>query len=185
MVKETEIHGSILFLLKKYIENTFGENSWNTFTHEAGIEAPEYEMHQNYPIAQMSSILKVVSNHSGVDENNLIEKFGEYLVSDLMIIYKAYIKPEWKTFELLEYTELVMHKAVRKEEITAHPPVLNIHRVHDKLLIIDYYSARKLSALAVGIIKGIATFYKESELIDVTPMSEPQDERVQIRIEFK
>jgi hypothetical protein len=86
---------------------------------------------------------------------------------------------------MLENTELVMHKAVRMEENQAAPPFLNVSRVHDNLIIIDYYSKRKLASLAIGIIKGIAKFYDETEKVHVVPMTNPNDERVQIRIEFK
>ncbi len=84
-----------------------------------------------------------------------------------------------------ENTELVMHKAVRKEENKANPPVLNVSRVHDNLLIIDYYSKRRLACLAIGIIRGIIKFYNETDKVTVIPNTNPADERVQIRIEFK
>ena len=61
-----------------------------------------------------------------------------------------------------------MHKAVRKEENKANPPTLHISRVSDKLLIIDYYSKRRMASLAIGIIKGIAKFYNESEKRQIT-----------------
>ncbi len=51
--------------------------------------------------------------------------------------------------------------------------------------MIDYFSKRKMGALAVGIIKGIATYYNEQDKIEIKSMSDPEDERVQIRVEFK
>lgn len=78
-----------------------------------------------------------------------------------------------------------MHRAVRKEENKASPPTLNVSRVNDKLLIIDYYSKRRMASLAIGMIKGIAKFYNESEKLQITLNAESDDERVQIRVEFK
>ncbi|HEX8515949.1 MAG TPA: heme NO-binding domain-containing protein [Bacteroidia bacterium] len=172
-------------LLKKFIENNYSDEMWFTLAKEAGIHQPSYDPHKSYDAEEMFSIIAEASKKTGISESDLKEKFGEYLVPDLMIAYGAYVNPEWKTFEVLEYTEHVMHKAVRKEESSANPPVLNISRVHDQLLIIDYYSKRKLGSLAVGIINGIARFYNETDIVNVIPMSNPNDERVQIRVEFK
>lgn len=181
---EIEMHGSMFVLLKKYIETNYSNEIWIKLVQEAGAGDITYGMHQSYPASQMYSIMSGASVYAGISESNLKENFGEFLVPDLMHLYKSYVKPEWKTFEVLEYTEIVMHQAVRKEESTANPPILNISRVHDKLLIIDYYSKRKMADLAVGIIKGIAKFYGESQKVHVIPATGSNDERVQIRVEF-
>ena len=75
--------------------------------------------------------------------------------------------------------------AVRTEQSIANPPVINVRRIHDKLLVIDYYSKRKMASLAVGIIRGIAAFYSESEKVVVIPTTDQGDENVQIRVEFQ
>jgi hypothetical protein len=74
---------------------------------------------------------------------------------------------------------------VRKQENQADPPVLLVTRVHDKLLTIDYYSKRRMASLAIGIINGIAKYYNEADKVKVICQSDPNDERVQLRIEFK
>ncbi len=125
------------------------------------------------------------SDYIQLPAEKLKEQFGEYLVPGLLTLFKSHINPGWKTFEMLENTEFVMHRAVRKEENKASPPTLNVSRVNDKLLIIDYYSKRRMASLAIGMIKGIAKFYNESEKLQITLNAESDDERVQIRVEFK
>ncbi len=112
------------------------------------------------------------------------EQFGEYLVPDLFKLYADFLRPEWKTFDVLLYTETIMHGAVRKLNSAASPPVLNVTKVNNKLLIIDYYSKRRMGALAIGIIKGIAKYFNESDLVFITSTTDPDAERVQIRVEF-
>lgn len=104
---------------------------------------------------------------------------------DLLLIYKKHIKPEWRTYELLENTELSMHKAVRQQDERTNPPVLLVTKMGSKQLIVDYYSKRKMAGVAIGIIKGIAAYYNESEKITIVPVTKPEAERVQIRIQFK
>jgi hypothetical protein len=184
MTEEIQIHGSMFFLLSEFIVNNYGNTTWTELTKKAGAVLP-YDLHKNYPASEMFLIIRAGADHAKLTENTITEKFGEYLVPGLLTLYRSHIRPEWKTFEMLLNTELVMHKAVRKQENEANPPVLSVSRVHDKLLVIDYYSKRKMASLAIGIIKGIAKFYNESDQIEVVPMSDQNDERVQLRIEFK
>ena len=182
--QELKIHGSVFLLLKKFIESNYGNETWVNFSKAAGTSRSVYEMNKNYPASELYSIIKVAAANKEVSEADLKEKFGEYLVPYLLTMYESHIDPSWKTFEMLENTEKVMHKAVRSEASNANPPVLNVTAVGNKLIIIDYYSKRKLGSLAIGIIRGIAKHYNESERVHIIPKSNPDDERVQIRVEF-
>lgn len=179
-----EIHGSMLHLMRKFVIHTYSEVLWQQVTNDAH-SLRDFKTTKSYPLSDMTILMKAVSQHAGISVTEMEERFGEYLVPDLFRIYGSYLNPAWKTFDVLLNTERVMHGAVRHLNSTAHPPVLNVSKVNEHLLIIDYYSKRKLASLAIGIIKGIAAFYMEADLIEVKPTTEPDDERVQIRVEFK
>lgn len=176
-----KVHGSIFFLLKKFVENNFPPGTWGKLNTETGTSVT-FEITKSYPIATIGAIIGTASKLTGISVNDLKEQFGEYLVPDLFQLYSSYLKPEWKTFDVVENTELVMHGAVRKLNSTANPPILNVVRVNEKLLMIDYHSKRRMGSLAVGIIKGIAKYYNESEKITIQNMGDPDDERVQIKV---
>ena len=59
---------------------------------------------------------------TSIPAGELHEKFGEYLVPDLMYMYQKLVRPEWKTLDMIEHTELTMHKKVREEHIQNAPP---------------------------------------------------------------
>ncbi|MCD6019534.1 MAG: hypothetical protein K0S53_2655 [Bacteroidetes bacterium] len=179
-----ELHGSMFSLLKKFVTHTYSEDMWHQLTNEAHTTG-NFETTKSYPMSDILAIIKSASHHTGLSVIEIEEKFGEYLVPDLFKMYGSYLNPSWKTFDVLLNTERVMHGAVRHLNSAAHPPILNVSQVNEHLLIIDYYSKRKLASLAVGIIKGIADYYKEKESIAVKPTTEPDAERVQIRVEFK
>lgn len=179
-----KVHGSIFFLLKKYVDNNFPEGTWNTLNATAGTSGIYYTT-ESYPLTEMGAIVSAASDATGIPVHDLKEKFGTYLVPDLFLLYTNYLKPGWKTYDVLLHTENVMHGAVRKLNSTATPPILNVTQLNDNVLIIDYYSKRRMGALAVGIIKGIAEYYNEAEEVLVIPKSNPDDERVQLRVEFK
>lgn len=177
------IHSSIFFLLKKFIEHRFSYGTWESLIAELEIQEMELDMIKSYPIEIYYSLLEAVSKLSNLTTNELQENFGKFMVPDLLVLYASYLKPEWKTFGLLENTETVMHNAVRTS--SADPPILNVSRVDDTLIIIDYYSKRRMASLAIGIIKGIAEFYSEQDMISVLPTTDLNDERVQIRVEYQ
>jgi len=183
MDESPKVHGSIFFLLKKYINAKFAAGTWDNLIKLSGATG-EYELTHNYPLHEIGSIVAAASQLTGISPHEIQERFGQYLVPDLFKLYGEFLRPEWKTFDVLMFTESVMHGAVRRLNSTANPPVLNVTKVNSKLLIIDYYSQRKMSALAIGIIKGIAKHFGESKLINVKPISDPDAERVQIRVEF-
>ncbi|MES2565598.1 MAG: heme NO-binding domain-containing protein [Bacteroidota bacterium] len=178
------IHGSIFFLLRKFIINNYSEEMWHILNAEAHVEESGIEMTKSYDLSDILGIMQTASTHTNLSIKELQEKFGEYLVPDLFKIYGNYLNPNWKTFDVLLNTETVMHGAVRKLNSTAHPPILNVSQVNEHLLIIDYHSKRKLASLAVGIIKGIANYFNESRQVHVKPTTEADAERVQIRVEF-
>ena len=129
---QEKIHGSLFLLFKRFVETNYSLDTWQKLTQTAGLSVPVYEIHHSYPASEMYSLLKTASFHMGFSENDLKEKFGEYLVPDLLTIYKSHVNPDWKTFEMLLNTEIVMHKAVRNQAGNPNPPILNITKVNDK-----------------------------------------------------
>lgn len=171
---QTSVHGSIFFLLKKYVITHFSEEVWKQFLTQSGKDENfEFVITDAYTLEEIDNIVEAASAHTGLSIHTLQERFGEWLVPDLFQFYSTYLNPEWKTWEVLIHTEKVMHGAVRRLNSTANPPVLHVSDVIGNKLIIDYHSKRKMGSLAVGIIKGIARYYNEHEVVTVTAMTPP------------
>ena len=183
-MEEQRLHGSIFFLLKKFVAQELPQNSWDMLMERSGTGSVSFSVTENYPIEVMYGILENATKITGLSKHALMERFGQYLVNDLFLLYADYIKQEWRTFDIILNTETVMHGAVRRLNSTANPPILNVSQVNDKLLIVDYHSRRKMASLAIGIIRGIAEYYGESQSVKIISMTDPDDERVQIRLEF-
>lgn len=180
---QTSVHGSIFFLLKKYIDHSFGFGAWDDILAKSKTTQTNFDITRAYPLEEIGAIIGTVSQMTGKSVNELKEAFGEYLVPDLFSLYKDYLQPHWRTLDVVEHTERVMHGAVRKLNSAADPPILNVTRVNKNKLMVDYFSRRKMGALAIGIIKGIARYYNEHEKIRLTLTTDPDAERVQIVIE--
>jgi len=178
------MHGSIFVLLKRFVENSFDYSTWVRLLEDADIHRVAYQMQDLYPTREIFAIAESVSVLTGVSPNAVLEQFGEFMVPDLLLIYNKYLQPEWRTYELLLHTEEAMHEAVRREDNRATPPMLLVTKKGSKQLIVDYHSKRRMAAVAVGIIRGIAEYYHESDIVEVTRLSPADEERVQIKVDF-
>jgi hypothetical protein len=179
-----QMHGSIFVFLKRFVESNYDFSTWFKLLEKANINRESYTMHEMYPTEELTAIVSEASVLTGLPTTELHELFGEFLVPDLLLIYQKYMNPSWRTFDMLINTEAVMHGAVRKEDARTAPPILSVSKVNDNLLIIDYYSKRKMAGVAIGIIKGIAKYFNEQDNINIKPITPRHAERVQIRVEF-
>lgn len=178
------MHGSIFVLLKRFVESLYGYSTWVNLFEAAGIKHAPYQMNEMYPTSEIFAIVGKAAELMGIPPHQLMERYGESLVPDLLLIYKKYMHPEWRTYEMLLNTETAMHAAVRREDSRATPPLLLVTKKGERQLMVDYHSKRRMGGVAVGIIKGIAKHYEESDKVEVTLLTPANEESVQIRVDF-
>ena len=176
------MHGTIFTLLKRYVQTQYDHSTWVKLTELAGLEAGNFSHREVYPDEQMYALVGQAAEMVGIPAGELHEKFGEYLVPDLMYMYQKYVNPDWRTLEMLEHTEHTMHDQVRREHPENAPPVLQVQRLNANELLINYVSPRRMGGLAVGIVRGLAAYYDEADRIDVLPTTSEDGERVQIHV---
>ncbi|MFD2784038.1 heme NO-binding domain-containing protein [Hymenobacter rubripertinctus] len=176
------MHGTIFTLLKRYVQTQYDHSTWIQLLENADLTAADFDHKHVYPDEHLYRLVGEAATMTGLSADELHEKFGEYLVPDLMYMYQKLLRPEWTTLDMLEHTESTMHKQVRQENAGNTPPVLHVTRISPDELFIDYVSARRMSALAVGIVRGVARYYDEAESIEVEPTTSENGEQVRIRV---
>jgi hypothetical protein len=165
------MHGIIFGELKQYVSARFGLPAWNDLLVQAGIGPKLYLAIQEYPDVEAAAIVAAASSMTGLPQAAVLQDFGEFIGPKLVTMYRAYVRPEWRTLDVIEHTEERIHKMVRLQHNGARPPYLTTTRRSDDELIIHYASERRMCALAKGIANGIARHYGESiEITDVTCM---------------
>jgi hypothetical protein len=97
-------------------------------------------------------------------------------------VYKRYVQPEWSTLDMIEHTEEAMHGAVRRDAPGTRPPTLHVTRLGENEVLVQYESERRMGALAVGIIRGLATYFDEADRIEVEPTTREDGRHVTIRV---
>lgn len=165
------MHGLILTELKRFSEAEHGNGTWTQLLHEAGLADRTYLATETYPDAEVLALVGATARHQGADVQTVLEQFGEFIAPTLMTVYKPFIKPEWKTLDVIEHTENNIHRAVRLRDPLAVPPRLKVRRVSPSEVVVIYDSERKMCALARGIARGVAIHYGEQiEITDLTCM---------------
>jgi hypothetical protein len=154
------MHGLVFAELERYVTRGHGAEQWQRIVTQAGIAPQVFVALGTYPDADLIKLVQGASAVTKTPVTQLLESFGEFITPKLFTMYRTVIAPEWRTLDLVENTEQVIHTVVRSRGGT--PPVLSAQRQDGTHLVVTYASRRKLCALARGIIRGIAKHYGES-----------------------
>jgi len=95
-----------------------------------------------------------------------VTRFGEFLAPHLVKVAGPLVDPAWRTLDLVEHTEQLIHAMVRVEKPGAEPPVLEAVRIGPEELHLVYSSRRRLCLLASGMVRGLARHFGETVEID-------------------
>lgn len=159
------MHGLVFNKLQEYYVENFGLTKWDEITRSVGSGETHFELTKSYSDKIFMSILiKILEKHR-LNARETLEGFGKFLTPFLLKMYQP--KSGWRTLDLLEHTEMEIHTAVRVRDGQARPPKLQIKRWDDSEVEIRYNSPRNIPFLGIGIIKGLAEHFGESDLIEI------------------
>lgn len=160
------MHGVVFAELERFVTRSHGVEQWRLVLAQADMTSQVFVAVGTYPDADLMKLVQSASSVTRVPATQLLEGFGESIAPTLFSMYRTVIAKEWRTLDLVENTERVIHTVVRSRGGT--PPVLSTQRTDATHLVVTYGSQRKLCALARGIIRGIAKHYHEQVLIAET-----------------
>jgi hypothetical protein len=155
------MHGIIFTSLKKYATTKLGPEAWTRLLDESNLAGRVYLPTGGYDDKEILTLVSTASRVTGKPIQVLLEDFGEFIVPDLISIYRAMVRPEWRTLDLIDNVENTIHKAVRLRDKSATPPTLVVSRPSRNEVVVVYSSSRRLCGVAKGIIKGVASHYGE------------------------
>lgn len=178
------MHGLIFAELKKYGESKYGKEVWEKWLHLTEL-APgrDYSPGQVYPDSEAVSILTAAAKFHAIDMEELLDGFGIFIAPDLIQLLPELVQEKWKTLDLIEHTENIIHKMVRFRIKGAAPPRLEVERQSSTRALINYRSDRQLCHLLKGIVRGIARHYGEEVTITDQTCMLDGDGACQIMIE--
>src|SRR5262245_15775744 len=156
------MHGLIILEFRRFAQKQARISDWESLLREAQLPTKSYSPARVYPDEEVWALVGAASRLLNVSVGAALEAFGEFVAPELIRLYGKLIEPEWKTLDLIENTEKLIHTAVRVGKPGAKPPVLNcVRSTRDELQIL-YSSDRQLCSVAKGIVKGVARHYGET-----------------------
>lgn len=159
------MHGIVFAELQKFVTHVRGANAWGDLLTQAGMKNRIFVPLTAYPDAEILSLVQTASQNLNLTVDAVLDKFGAFIAPDLLNMYRTLIDPAWRTLEVLEHTEHVVHRVVRLNNSGAEPPVLTVSRKSASAVRLEYRSARKMCALARGIIKGLADHFHDQVIL--------------------
>ena len=156
------MHGLIFLQLQKFAHQKAGVKAWKTLLREAKLPTKSYSAVGAYPDAEVIALVDAASRVLNQPVGAIFEAFGEFIAPELIRLYGRLLQGEWKTLDVIENTERLIHAAVRVGNPGAKPPVLECIRTTRDELQIMYASERQLCSLAKGIVKGLARHFGET-----------------------
>jgi len=156
------VKGSIAQCAEELVRTQFGDAAWDEVCAEAGLRRDTYFM----PAADVDDravlrVIEAIGTVCRLTPEQVSDAFGEYWVCQYASRqYPAYFRGARNARELLLKMETV-HELVTRSVPNARPPRFGYSWSDENTLIIDYRSARGLTGLLIGLIKGVGTHYGE------------------------
>ncbi len=169
------MHGYIFNLFEEYLRDH----------HPLGAEkvlavGPRSGVLRNYPDSLFGRMMVTLLPLTPLTRDGVLEAFGYHCMQRLMSDHERYFDPSWGPLDVLANIENDhIHDSFRLDG--ASPPKLRAHRVSDQYLIIDYHSQRRMAAFAIGLIRGIISYFGVTNL-KVVCQTALHEERVQIQV---
>lgn len=155
------------------VENEFGLEVVQQIIDECELEtAGVYTSVGTYSHKDMFKMVAKLSEIKGLPVPALLTVFGEYFFTTLKDKYPVFVeKPN--LFSFLNSIDQYIHPEVLKLYPDAELPRFSAEIKSDNEMMLNYMSSRKMSDLAIGLIKGAANHFEED--VDVVKIGEEND----------
>ena len=155
------MHGLIHIELERYGRERAGDAAWEEAVTHAGLADRTYVASARYDDSEAMALVVALSKITEIGPQALLEEFGEALAPTLLADYAHLVPDDWRTLELIENTEGLIHTALRAGDDAAHPPMLRVVRRGANEVLLIYASERRMCGVAKGIARGVAAHYGE------------------------
>lgn len=156
------MHGIVLNQLKEFVVSNHGFEAWETVQRESGLETTVYVPVTEYPDEDVLALLEAAVELTGVEQSELLQSFGRFLVPRLVDTYGVHVDRDWTGLELVANVEEYIHVALREKQLSTYtPPELEAAWIDDDRVRVIYGSDRGLCHLARGLLEGVGDYFDE------------------------
>jgi len=167
-VRVPSVHGLIFFYIQKFADSVAGNTGRELVRSTVGSAPRKYQPNGVYPDEEAVGLIDAVASATGESLPTVVERFGVFLAGHLMRVAGSVVAPSWRTLDVIEHTEEVIHAMIRSANPGARPPVIESVRTAADEVSVVYASPRRLCGLATGIMRGLADHFGETVAIEQT-----------------
>jgi predicted hydrocarbon binding protein len=160
------MHGLIHIELERFAREEAGDGPWEQAVIAAGLSDRTYVATDRYDDREALSLVVALAKITETGPQALLEGFGRALVPALLSNFSDMVAPEWRTLDLIQNTEELIHTALRASDEAARPPMLRVMRRSADEVIVIYASERRMCGVAKGIARGLGDHFGESIIVD-------------------
>ncbi len=152
--------GIIFNIFEAYILYSHGESTYDAIVQESHLILNEPIVGPGtYPDEDFLEMLKVGTDVLGIQKKQLLRQLGRFALGELVSRYPHFVEGYEHPKEFLKSVDGIIHVEVRKLHQNAYLPVFTYEEIGPNILMMTYYSKRKLYDLAEGLIEGVADHF--------------------------
>lgn len=154
--------GTIVCCLAELVQTKFGENMWKQLLTSNGLDAGKvFTTNENVDDGVVIQIITSLCKQANITPEQAAEVFGDFWVNVYAPkMYPIFLKRNKNALSFLLDMDNV-HFYMTKTMKGAEPPHFKYERLSDDRLRMQYESKRGLFHIFIGLIKGVAHYYKE------------------------
>lgn len=159
------------------VENKFGNDAWEKIKAIAGCEEPFFAITSDYPDEMTTSLVKAVSEVSGLPIETVMLEYGRFVVQNtLKENYPTYFQLVGNNPRDFLLNMSKVHEHVTRSINNALPPKFEYEEMPDGKLRIYYYSERGLCNVLRGLILGVGDYFNHKlEVVEVECINKGAD----------
>ncbi|MEO1128594.1 MAG: heme NO-binding domain-containing protein [Planctomycetota bacterium] len=155
-----------------FLREQGGESLAEGIIEAAGVEGT-YSGVGTYDVGELEALVGSACERLDLTRDQGLRMFGEWVFSSLAASYGTMLEHISGTFDLLRVLDRVIHVEVRKLDHLAELPSFDVLVDTPDRMELHYSSTRRMSALALGLMRGCIAYFGEE--LDATIISTSED----------
>jgi len=180
------MQGSIYTAFSDMVIEQMGMEQWNELIEQTlppshGV----YTSGAQYQDSELINMVNALSNKTGIEHEQLMEKFGLFLFKKLYDSSPVDVSNLENLKSFLLAIDKVIHVEVKRLHPNAYLPSFEYENLNEDTLIMYYRSKRKLCHVSIGLIFGAADQFNETITISHPECMHHGATRCKLVISFK
>ncbi|PSW19981.1 guanylate cyclase [Photobacterium sanctipauli] len=164
------------------VESSFGLEVCQTMLDDA-LDEGSYTAVGSYDHRDLVKLIITLSKVTGVSAEQLQEVYGEAVFTRLLESLPGVPGEQHNTFSFIRKVEEHIHTEVKKLYPDATPPKFDFISQSESTMLMDYKSARCMSHVCMGLIKGCANHFDQQVTINMEALN-PSKSHVRFDIQL-